>query len=318
MTLRTAFASIAMALLSVALCSTAGAQAGVVAADANRAASATIRDCANRVDDSQIGLPQLELRCPDLAAALQAAGIEPLIIDSSRTLIDRDSLRQLPTLLRAAAGPAPPLAALGPLLHGLHATPAPPKSWWRRFLEWLGAHLAPDQQSTSAPAWLTGILRFLPRLLWLWTAIIWGTLIAVPVAVVIIVMREVRAMGKRSVDAPSTAGEAAAAGLLQSRLALLRQAPLGQRPAQLFAMLIMRLVAAGRLPPDRSLTHREVVRRAVLDDASQRRYIESLAQLSERQLYSGVTTPPTGIEELLARGEDLYTTGWGRPLKVSE
>jgi hypothetical protein len=316
MTLRTAFALILTALLSVPLGGTAAAQTAASAADANAAAATTIRDCASRVDDNQVGLPQLELRCPELPAALRATGIEPLIIDSSRALIDRDSLRQLPTFVHATAVSAPPVAALGPILRGLRATPAPPKSWWRRFLEWLGAHLAPDQQSTSAPAWLTGVLRFLPRLRWLWTAIIWGTLIAVPIVVVIIVMREVRAMGKRSLDEPLTAGEAATAGLLQSRLALLRQAPLGQRPAQLFAMLIIQLVAAGRLPPDRSLTHREVARRVRLDDAEQRRLLETLARFSERQLYSGVASTPAGLEELLARGEDLYTTGWGRPTET--
>jgi hypothetical protein len=78
-------------------------------------------------------------------------------------------------------------------------------------------------------------------------------------------------------------------------------------------MLITRLVAAGRLPPDRSLTHREVARRAAVDDPEQRRLIETLARLSERQLYSGSTSTPVGIDELLARGEDLYITGWGRP-----
>jgi hypothetical protein len=144
---------------------------------------------------------------------------------------------------------------------------------------------------------------------------IWATCIALPVAVVILVMREMRALGQRSVDDPIAAEQAMAAGRAGSRLALLRQMPLGQRPAHLFVMLIARLVAAGRLPPDRSLTHREVVRRAVLDDVEQRRLIESLARLSERQLYSGATMVPAGLDELLARGEDLYITGWGRPVE---
>jgi hypothetical protein len=150
---------------------------------------------------------------------------------------------------------------------------------------------------------------------WLWTGIIWGTCIALPICVVVIVLREVRAMGVRSIDDPVTAQEMAAVGPVESRLALLRRAPLAQRPAQLFAMLITRLVAAGRLPPDRSLTHREVARRAHLDDPEQRRVIESLARLSERQLYSGSATTPAGLDELLARGEDLYTTGWGRTVE---
>lgn len=313
MRLHAALALVAVALLTGSLRDTAAAQTAVPPADANTAAIAALQDCVNRVGDDLVGLPQLEQRCPDLPAALRAAGIEPLLIDSSRAVLDRDSLRQLPGLLHRAAGPAPPVAALGSILRGLRATPAPPKSWWERLLVWLGEHLAPNQQSTSAATWLTGLLRLLPRLQWLWTAIIWGMLIALPIVVVIVVMREVRALGKRSVDQPLTAGDAAATGLLQSRLALLRQAPLGQRPAQLFAMLIARLVAAGRLAPDRSLTHREIVRRVRLEDAAQRQLLEALARLSERQLYCAVASTPVGLEELLARGEDLYTTGWGRP-----
>jgi len=134
-----------------------------------------------------------------------------------------------------------------------------------------------------------------------------------PIAAIVMVVREVRAMGRRSTDEPVHGGETRTPGARDSRLALLRAMPLGQRPAQLFALLIARLVAAGRLPADRSLTHREVVRRAVLDDANQRRFIDALARVSERQLYSAAGTPPDDLEDLLAQGEDLYTTGWGRP-----
>ncbi|HEY6455393.1 MAG TPA: hypothetical protein VIY90_08960 [Steroidobacteraceae bacterium] len=315
MRLRAAFALLAVALLTVSFRGMAAARTALAPADANTAATVAIQDCVDRVGGDLVGLPELERRCPDLRAALQAAGVEPLLIDSSRVVIDRDSLRQLPALIHRAVGPAPPVAALGPILRGLRVTPAPPKSWWERLLEWLGEHLAPQQRSTSAPPWLTGVLHFLPRLQWLWTAMIWCTLMALPIVVAIVVMREVRALGRRSVDEPLIAGEAAATGLRQSQLALLHQAPMGQRPAQLFAMLIARLVAAGRLPPDRSLTHREITRRVRLEDVEQRYLLETLARLSERQLYCGAASTPPGLDEVLSRGEDLYTTGWGRPLE---
>ena len=289
-----------------------GARAGADAAAAAVAKSA-IQDCLTRVAEETRGLLEIEKRCPDLLAALTAAGIRPLVIDSSRARFDRSSLSQLPSLMHPAAGPAPSVAALAPILRGLRGTTAPPRSWWQRLWDWLSEHLAPRQQPDSSFPWLSGVLRSLARLQWLWAVIIWGTIIALPVAVAIIVLREVRAMGKRSIDDAPTSGKVAAAGPVQSRLALLRQLPPGQRPAQLFAMLIARLVAAGRLPPDRSLTHREVARRALLDDGEQRRLIESLALLSERQLYCGLAGTPTGFEQLLSRGEDLYTTGWSRP-----
>src|SRR5580692_3773758 len=141
MRLRAALALLTAALLAVSPRGTAAAQAAAPFVDANTAATAAIRNCVDRVGDDLVGLPELEERCPDLFAALRAAGIEPLIIDSSQALIDRDSLLQLSTLIHQAAGPAPPVAALGPILRDLRAGPAPPKSWWVRFLEWLGERL---------------------------------------------------------------------------------------------------------------------------------------------------------------------------------
>jgi hypothetical protein len=310
---RTAFAWLAVALLTASLCGTAAAQHATRGPDADAGATTAVQACIDRINDARVGLSDLEQRCPDLPIALQAAGIWPLLIDSSRTLFDGTSLRELPNMIHPAFGPVPSVVALGPILRGLHPASVVPPSWWRRLLDWLIAQLTPKQDSNSAASWLTGLLRLLPKMQWLWTAIIWGTCIALPICVVVIVLREVRAMGGRSIDDPVTADETAAAGQVESRLALLRRAPLPQRPAQLFALLITRLVAAGRLPPDRSLTHREVARRADLDDLEQRRVIESLARLSERQLYSGSTSIPVGLDELLAHGEDLYTTGWGRP-----
>ncbi len=309
-----ALARLALLVLAMPLWSVAAAQTAPPPADVNTAARSAIRLCIDRIDEKQVGLPELEMRCPDLSPALQAAGIRPLIIDSSRAEFDRYSLRRLSTLIHPAAGPAPAVAALAPILRGLHPMLAPSRSWWRRLLDWLNEHLAPQRQPNSSYPWLDGILRLLPRLQWLWTAIIWGTVIALPVGVVVIVVREVRAMGRRSTDNLLTATERALAGPHESRLARLRQLPLEQRPAQLFAMLISRLVAAGRLPPDRSLTHREIATRAVVDDADQRRLLESLARCSERQLYFRGANAPAGLDELIARGEDLYTTGWGRPV----
>ncbi|HEY1900277.1 MAG TPA: hypothetical protein VGG49_10815 [Steroidobacteraceae bacterium] len=270
--------------------------------------------CADLVDGTVTGLPQLEQRCPSLPAALQAAGVRPLIIDSSRALFDRDSLRHLAVLMRSPMGPMPAVSALTPILRQLHGTTAPPRSWWERLWDWVLEHFAPKQQEGSSNSWLANIARLLHSAQWLWRAMIWITVISLPIAVVIIVLREVRAMGKRSTDEPSAGGASAGSGRHDSRLALLRRMPPGQRPAELFAMLIARLVAAGRLPPDRSLTHREVVRRALLDDVDQRRLVESLARLSERQLYASVATAPVELEDTLARGEDLYTIGWSEPL----
>jgi hypothetical protein len=312
MTLRRAPSWPALLLSAMPIGGAALAQNAPYAGGAAQPAS-VVQACIDRIPGSVIGLPKLEERCPDLQTALQAAGVRPLIIDSSRAVFDRDSLSSLLTLIHAASGPAPSVAALTPILGQLHGAVAPPRSWWRRLWEWVLDHFANGKRGDASTPWWRGMLRQLLSAQWLWTAIIWITIIALPIAVVIIAMREVRAMGKRSTDAPRTSGATAVSARLDSQLAQLRRAALAQRPAQLFAMLIARLVAAGRLPPDRSLTHREVVRTVLLEDAAHLQLIETLARLSERQLYAAAAPMPAGLEELLSRGEDLYIVGWNRP-----
>jgi hypothetical protein len=302
MTLRAAWAWPALVLLAIPLSGHADPRSA-------------IGECSAHTDGRPTGLSELEKDCPQLQGALEQAQLRPLIIDSSSSRLDRHSLVQLQRLLHTSAAQAPDVAALKPILRGLTTTPVAPRSWWQRLWDWLVEHFTPQQQGSSGP-WLADLMRLAMRARWLWTAIIWCTLIALPVAVGVIVWRELRALGRRSNDALTNTGATAAANPSQSRLALLRAAPLCERPAQLFAMLIGRLIAAGRLPPDRSLTHREVVRKAVLEDLEQRRLIETLARLSERQLYASAPGEPAGLAALLARGEDLYTTGWGRPTEV--
>jgi hypothetical protein len=305
---------LALTLLAVPGWGTATAQS-LPSADADAAARTVIAACVTRITDATTGLAQLEMRCPDLAAALQSAGVRPLIIGSSRDRFDRQSLLRLQSLLHPAPGAAPDVSKLEPILRSLHPQLATPRSWWQRLWDWIAGHLM-GKQPRPDNSWFGDLLRQLVGARWLWLALIWCVLIAIVTAVVVVVVREVRARNARERKAASTGHSATLVGPADSRLALLRQAPLGQRPAKLFALLISRLVAAGRLPADRSLTHREVVRRARLDDPEERRFIDSLARLSERQLYSGAMTTPEGIEEVLARGEDLYTIGWGRPEEV--
>jgi len=317
MRLRTASAALAL-LLAGARCVAAALQPAAPVAvpiDATARLQRVLEECRGTLSDDPVGLPELEQRCPALQAALQAAGIRALLIDSSRPRLYRDSLRQLGRLVHRPAGPAPTTASLEPILRALRGPAAPPRSWWQRLWDWLAAHLSVRQGQQAAQPWLNGLVRLLGRATWLWAVIIWSTVIALPIAVVVIVLREVRALGARSLDQRPAAPAGRSLDRSVSELALLRRAPLAERPARLFALLVARLVAAGRLPPDRSLTHREIVRRALLDDAQQRGLIESLARLSEWQLYAAQPTPPAGLAELLARAEDLYTVGWSPPAR---
>ncbi|HEY3731871.1 MAG TPA: DUF4129 domain-containing protein [Steroidobacteraceae bacterium] len=296
-------------LLAVSACNTAWAQ-GAPPADVNAAAKAVIADCASRLGSGATGLAQVEGHCPELASALQTAGVRPLIIASSRDRFDRQSLPWLATLLHPALATGPDVSRLDPILRGLRRPVAQSSSWWQRVWHWIVRHLNGNAPN-AADSWWAKFVRQVIGAPLLWAGLILCALVALVVAVVVVVAREIRA--GRTSKAPPVAIPIAPIGPASSQLALLRQVPLAQRPARLFALLISRLVSADRLPADRSLTHREVVRRVQLEESDQRRYVESLARLSEQQLYSGATTSPEGIEEFLARGEDLYTTGWSRP-----
>jgi hypothetical protein len=309
MLLRGARAWLSWASLALFACSAAWAQ-GASPADADAATKAVIADCASRIGNATTGLAEIEGRCPQLASALQAAGIRPLIIASSRDQFDRLSLLWLEPLLHAARAARPDASKLEPILRALRAPAASRPSWWQRVWDWIVKHLGGEEQKPGDVWWVKFVQQAVGAR-WLWTSLILCALVALVIAVVMVVAREVRA-GRSGKTASATA--IAPVGPAESQLALLHQVPLAQRPARLFAMLISRLVSAGRLPADRSLTHREVVRCAQLEEPDQRRNIESLARLSEQQLYAAATTPPEGIEEVLAQGEDLYTIGWSRPV----
>jgi hypothetical protein len=224
MTVRGALSWPALLLSAMPMCGAAVAQNAPPAGAAMNSNSA-VQACIDRVDASVTGLPKLEERCPDLPAALQAAGVRPLIIDSSRAVFDRESLRHLSALTHAANGPVPSVAGLAPILRQIHGTPAPPRSWWERLWDWVLDHFANGKSGDAQTPWWTGILQLLTRAQWLWSAIIWITIIALPIAAVIIVMREVRAMGKRSTDDPLAAGATAVSARLDSKLAQLDSAP---------------------------------------------------------------------------------------------
>ena len=99
--------------------------------DVNAAARAVIADCAGRLDRVATGLAEVEGRCPELAAALQAAGIRPLIIASSRDRFDRQSLLWLATLLHPQLAAGPDVSRLEPILRGLRTPEVPSSSWWQ-------------------------------------------------------------------------------------------------------------------------------------------------------------------------------------------
>src|SRR5665213_3780229 len=179
---RAAWAWPALAVMGMSQAGVALPQ-GTANADASAAARVAIEACIRQLDEATTGLPALETRCPQLAASLAAAQIRPLIIPSSRDLLDRNSLTHLERLLHSRQGPSPSVATLAPILQALPGTTVAPRSWWQRLWSWVLEQLN-HHQSASGNPWLTELARQLASARWLWQAIIWGTLIALPVGVV--------------------------------------------------------------------------------------------------------------------------------------
>jgi len=87
----------------------------------------------------------------------------------------------------------------------------------------------------------------------------------------------------------------------------LHAVPAQEQVRLLLRMLIDALVTTGRLPDDRSLTHRELASRARLDDASQRGSWMRLASVAERQLFAPKLAPDAELGPILDEGEALYS-----------
>jgi hypothetical protein len=70
-------------------------------------------------------------------------------------------------------------------------------------------------------------------------------------------------------------------------------------------MLIATLVKTGRLNGAHSLTHRELAKRARFDDSQQRESFQKIAQLAEREVFSGKEVASDDLGEVLRVGRSL-------------
>ena len=136
MMLRAARAWPALAALVLPPWGIAAAQSGPPL-DATTIARTAITACAGQVAAARTGLAELERRCPGLAVNLELAQVRPLIIPSSRDLLDRNSLLQLRGLLHPAMGPAPAVSKLTPIVRGLQTSSVASRSWLRRLWDWV-------------------------------------------------------------------------------------------------------------------------------------------------------------------------------------
>jgi hypothetical protein len=89
---------------------------------------------------------------------------------------------------------------------------------------------------------------------------------------------------------------------------VLEETQLADQPTLLLRMLVAKLVEAGRLARERSLTHRELAQRARFDTVDEHSVFEQVARLSEQAIYGEAPLDAQSAEPVLTRGRALYDT----------
>jgi hypothetical protein len=230
----------------------------------------------------------LDKQCPGLDAALDALGLKPLLSAEERRRLDGTALRKLAALSSHYAGATP---ALGPKVVSLAAIAdqvngkkTETRSWWDRFTAWVREWLA--RPEASGKSWFDEWLHRVSESTSLLSAILYICMAIVIAAALAVIIMEMRAAGllRRRKRIESLSQEDT--GVSAIAIAGLPGVGRGGVP-QLLNLLVARLIQTRRLQFERTLTHRELVARSVLDTPEQRTTFARVSQAAESQVYGG-------------------------------
>jgi hypothetical protein len=135
--------------------------------------------------------------------------------------------------------------------------------------------------------------------------LVYGAVAIVILLALGIVINEVRtaARGRRRQSIATDGDSADVSGTMQP--AELHSKVIGEQPSALLRLLIATLVKTGRLSSAQSLTHRELTKTARFDDPSQRESFQKIAQLAEREVFSGQDVASDELGDVLQAGRTL-------------
>ena len=270
-------------------------------------------NCAGSEDVSAYGLQELEVQCPGIEHALTELGYAPFLSERQLDELSVYGLEELQRLSaryaeRPGAARGIGTATLGPILGTLdeQRRAERPPNWFERFKRWLRDVLQRQQRET--PTWLTRWLEDVDVSDTVVRVIVYSMILLVIGLAIVVIVNELRAAGvfrggriKRrthaAVDVSRAAGDLTLADLDAA-------APL-DRPSVLLRMLVAALAKRGRLRADRSLTHSELTRRAVLDDDGQRARFGEVTRLGERTLYGNARVSLDEIDRVVQAGREL-------------
>jgi hypothetical protein len=285
------------------------------------AAPALARDAASALDACIAQLPpgleagyeRIAAHCPELAAALTQspwAAWLPRDWDKEGNNLSAAGLRELRSLVaresrRGPGAEVPQPAHLAAVLAALAPAPRAQGTWWERFKGWLREMLSVRESSTG-PDWFARVLDALKGRAAFVRMVSLGALALVALLAGTMVVSELRTAGLlRFGSRTGAAGSGVARAVAAADLAAIEAASPSDRPRLLLELVTARLAELERLPPARALTVRELLRSALLADASDRARLADLAQVAEQLRFSGRTPPAEALTGALARGREL-------------
>jgi hypothetical protein len=261
-----------------------------------------VRDCAAKASPAIAGIKDLGPACPDLAEALKALGLTPMLSDGWQEQINTDVLRDLANLAegygKSRPRDLPDLAALRGILKTLEREQTPlSQSWWDAFKAWIAHH-------SNALSWLERWLGRLGESTTLFNLISYSLVALVLLAAVVVIVNELKVGGARwrrrraAAAALNPAGGGVDSGALPP-------GALADGLAELLRALVSRLMQTRRLKTERSLTHRELVTRSTFDNESQRAAFAAVAGTAESILYGAHGAAPDELNKVLLEGRAL-------------
>jgi hypothetical protein len=263
------------------------------------------------------GLEHLTSFCPELTRTLQQAGVTQRLSEDWEKFLAPAGLRDINRLLQRYQGEPPSTTPQTSSIQAISEalrTQQPPRSGWQQFGDWL-RHLLQRQHSEGPglmDRMLNGVLDSMTARVR--RVLFYGLLAAMLLLMGGIVWRELKAAGIGRRSAPRTRRGTAPLLFGDSEEPLLPDTldtvSLAERPVLLLRLLVQALQRMGRLAADRSLTHRELIARASLDDSNQRQRFAGISLRAEQQLYGGaapLSTDDPELQSIVREGRELYS-----------
>jgi len=280
-------------------------------AQSEGSARQVLEECVEALDPDVIGLEDIETTCPDIRVALEELGLTDLVAETQLNVLSRDGLHSILALV-ARYQQSPEREAIGsdtlaPVLDSLRKPPVPEQSlsWYERFKRWLRETFDQQETRSGQDSWLTRWLDEHPLPEIVRSVLFYGSVALVVLLALGIIVNEIRTAtrGRRRKIAYAVANAAEVTRELTPAASDVDAG--GERPSALLRLLIATLVKTGRLTGAHSLTHRELAKRARFDDSSQRESFQKVAQLAEREVFSGKDLASDDLGEAVRAGRSL-------------